>query len=83
MTNEGSNERHFTFPNVELPFGQFARTVYEVQNIYNSLDNIEFADSNKILESSNQIYELLINYENKENINNTNYQQKLIFLVLK
>lgn len=79
--NEGSNERHFTFPNVELPFGQFARTVYgQYKEYHNSLDNIEFADSNKILESANQIFELLINYENKENIKNTNYQQKINFL---
>lgn len=79
--NGGSNERHFTFPNVELPFGQFARTVYgQYKEYHNSLDDIKFASPKNILDSANQIYELILNFEKEEKIKNTKYQQQLKYL---
>ena len=42
-------ERHFTFPNVNFLL-TICRTVYgQYKEYHNPLDNIEFADSNKIL----------------------------------
>ena len=62
--NEGSNERHFTFPNVELPFGQFAKTVYgQYKEYHTSLDNMQFVDLKSLYSSIEEIYDLLIGYE--------------------
>ena len=52
------------FPNVELPFGQFAKTVYgQYKEYHTSLDNMQFVDLKSLYSSIEEIYDLLIGYE--------------------
>lgn len=63
---EGSNERHFCFPTVDLPFGQFGRTLYtKYPEYHNSADDIAFTDVNQIMNSAKDIYQLLIDFEDQ------------------
>ena len=63
---EGSNERHFCFPTVDLPFGQFGRTLYtKYPEYHNSADDITFTDVNQIMNSAKDIYQLLIDFEDQ------------------
>ena len=60
--SEGSNERHFNFPNVRLPFGQFSRTIYgKYKEYHTSLDDLDFINYKNLIDSSETIYKLLKN----------------------
>jgi len=79
--NEGSNERHFTFPNVELPFGQFAKTVYgKYKEYHTSLDNLQFVNTKSLNSSINDIYDLLIGYESFNKNDKKIIQPKINYL---
>ena len=62
--SEGSNERHFNFPNVRLPFGQFSRTIYgKYKEYHTSLDDLDFINYKNLIDSSETIYKLLKKFE--------------------
>lgn len=65
----GSNERHFCFPTVDFPVGQFARTIYQKYSEYHtSLDDIEFANVENIQNSGLEIFKIIKEYEKISNI---------------
>tara|TARA_B100001996_G_scaffold153093_1_gene116495 strand:+ start:6201 stop:7538 length:1338 start_codon:yes stop_codon:yes gene_type:complete len=64
----GSNERHFCFPTVDFPIGQFARTIYQQYPEYHtSLDDKKFVNTDNLLKSSSEIYKTIKNYEKISN----------------
>ncbi len=63
----GSNERHFCYPTVDFPVGQFARTIYQQYPEYHtSLDNKEFVNTKQLLKSGKEIYKILKDYEKND-----------------
>lgn len=61
---EGSNERHFCFPTVNLPFGQFARTIYtKYPEYHTSKDDLEFTNISKLYDSAYKIFDLIKQFE--------------------
>lgn len=64
----GSNERHFCYPTVDLPVGQFARTIYqEYPEYHTSLDNKEYVNTENLYKSGRDILDIINKYE-KNNI---------------
>ena len=62
--SEGSDERQFCSSEFNLPVGQIARTVYgQYKEYHTHADNKKFMQINKIEESVNKIYELLLLHE--------------------
>lgn len=60
----GSNERQFNYPSVRLPYGQFSKTTYGAYPEYhNSKDDIEFLKINEFIQTVNQIYEIIKDFD--------------------
>lgn len=79
----GSNERQFNHPTVRLPYGQFSKTTYGTYAEYhNSFDNIQFLKIEEFINTVDQIYEIICDFdtqyqnfsqeENQEYLSNSN-----------
>ena len=63
----GSDERQFCSPGFNLPIGQIARTPYlEFKEYHTSLDDKEYMDLDKVIESVDKIEKILIAVENSK-----------------
>lgn len=78
---EGSNERHFCFPTVDLPFGQFGRTLYtKYPEYHNSADDIFFTDINQLIKSATEIFQLIVDFEKQYVESDVSIEPNLKFL---
>ena len=60
----GSDERHFSSPGVRIPTIQIARTVYgDYPEYHTNADDLEFMNVKQVFASSNEIFELLCEFE--------------------
>jgi aminopeptidase-like protein len=61
---DGSDERQYNSPGFRLPIGQAARTIYgQYEEYHTSFDNKEFMNLEVVMDSSEKISKLLINYD--------------------